>query len=207
MKGVIGNLSSGKTVLQTMFAVETKGSRKIISNYKLFNIVYEYQSNLDFLEFYAKTIPLPEQERIERIREKYQDTLWLIDEIGKIVPSRKITWTNDIYTDFLTMLGKINCEVIWTSQLFTSQVDKIYRSLTHELYRCTRCNKNFKPILSTRRIINEDIYIMVEGVIKINPPFQFKYYINPKPYFKYFNTKELIFVDFKKLDQIKKMIK
>lgn len=208
MIGLIGDLSSGKTAVMIKLVKDILleyNYTGVIGNINLYGIGIEYQSNEDFLLWYLDTMDIRnKEERDKRIIGKYGKKIFLIDEIGKIVPSRKFVWTNEIYTDFLTMLGKIDCLVIWTSQLYESQVDKIYRDLSKIIIQCTRIDLGGNKLILEQRIVNYPIRIRCNITIRDNPPYRYTAILNPENIYKNYNTKELIFLNFDKLDKIKK---
>lgn len=208
MISLLGNMSSGKTV-SSMYFIKTSLKPKIISNIKLFHIKYEYLSNLDFIEWYIKTSKMEDKRDQEKIiKEKFGNSLFFLDEIGQVVPSRKRTLINEIYINFLTMLGKINCQLIYTSQLFESQVDKVYRLLTPLIIECERITEHGQRVFSDERILDKKIIIEQKCTYHTQTIHrQWIQYFDPQEYFKYYKTEELMIMDLKKLSALEKNLK
>lgn len=196
--GVGGNLSGGKTVTGVRFCYN-KGlqGKKVLSNIKLNfpkEIKYEFISNTELVEF-IKTY----YEDSDKIREKFENSVMLLDEIVNLLSARKSgSALNELLTNWFMMLGKLSTDVVLTYQLGSSQLDNRVREaiITKEAY-CFRMNNKKKMILdNTDRIINEKIYILIIWIenLGIFKKTTAEIY-DPQDYFKMYDTKEITLMD------------
>lgn len=185
--GVFGNLSSGKTVFCVKYCYDqwkSKG-RNVISNIKL-KFPYFYM-DLDKMIHKTRTDP-----------EIFRGSILFIDEVDLIVDARRSgSDLNFKFMLFIKWLGKLNCQFVYTSQLFTSQIDLRIRELCDYLYFCERVDLK-KNYLDGARTVDQDILIKVIGFRKKYGGMVYKKktgFVDPKPYFKLYDTFELIQFD------------
>lgn len=184
--GIFGNLSSGKTLFGAKICHDSyKSGVEVISNIKLF---FPYE-RLSLDEMIDRTRKNPEH---------FKDKLLFVDEIHLIIDARRSSSDlNFKFTQFAVWLGKLNADLVFTSQLFTSQVDLRVRELCDFLFFCDRVDLNRNSIVG-KRTVDQDILIKVIMVRK-------KYggalltkkvgYFDPKPYFNLYDTHELVLFD------------
>lgn len=195
--GFGGKLSGGKSVTAMMMLEDdyNKG-KKIISNIPLFfpdNSKIRYIESEALADFILKHYK--DQQKIEEI---FLNSTLFIDEVRNLLSARKsMSNLNELITQFLMMLGKLDCNFYYTFQIFGSQVDLQLREITHYVFECKRIDENGNdyngPRISEKKIyINVKIYEVVgEGMRYTGTQFTY----DPQPFFKYYNTREFIIVD------------
>lgn len=193
--GLGGKLSAGKTVTVISLLLDdfSKG-KKIISNIELFNIPYRHMPSENFVDFIIKN-----RNNQSLMQESFYNSSILIDEArGLFSARRSMSNLAEIVTSWIMMCGKLDIKFYYTFQVWNSQIDLQLREMTDTILKCTRCNNLGIPITSENRILTEDILIKVE-ILKptekavINTG---KYYFyNPKNYYSFYKTREIIIVD------------
>lgn len=186
--GIFGNLSSGKTLLAVKLLkdeMDKNPNTKIISNIYL-KFPYKF---LDMESLVTEIISNKEQ---------FENALLFIDEGHNIFESRRSTSKVNVDTTrFITQIGKLNCNLIFTSQMF-SQADIRIRELCDILCFCARIDKNGRPLILQPRIVDQKIFIEVRIMIKLYGGLSFTAKIvrfNPEPYFNLYETKEIVVLD------------
>lgn len=191
--GIFGNLSSGKTLLGVKLLkdeYDKDSSVKIIANLQLKGMKY-YKVSLDQLISLSKRDP-----------EFFNNSLLFIDELHNVVDARRSSSAlNTEYTQFITQVGKLNCTLVYTSQVFQSQIDVRIRELTDFIIFCNRVDSQGQLIISRKRIVDTPIFIQATGLIRQHGGASwvpFKFVFDPKAYFGLYNTKELVLLDRRK---------
>lgn len=190
-----GKLSGGKTVTFVKYCIDmhNKHGYKIITNAKLKNIDYQYFKSDDLINFIMSNM---DNDKV--LLDMFYRSILFIDEARNLFSARKsMSNLNEMLTQFIMMLGKLSCHFLYTYQAWTSMIDLQLREITHLLLDMQRVDMNKQP-LQGDRILKQDILIKVsiQKIVKdkiINTG-KF-YYFDPKPYFKYYNTREMILVD------------
>lgn len=186
--GILGNLSSGKTLLAIKLIydeLKKNPNKKIFSNIKL-NFKYEH---IDFESLVSNII---------NNSSMFFNSIVLADELHLLAESRRSSSDlNLTITKFITQLGKLNCIMIYTSQIF-SQVDVRLRELTDILVFCERVSENLEPLFLKSRIVKEKIYIRCELLIKRYGGIKYtsvKFVFNPQEYYGLYDTREVVMLD------------
>lgn len=197
---IIGNcgvLSSGKSVTTVYIGIninKISPRKRIISNMDL-NLNYTRFTNEEFLKFYDRILDLSEKERDFLLKRQFFNTIWLNDEIENLVDARLVRSKKTLNTtQFITLLGKLDCDLIYNAQIFNSQVDLRLRGLTNCLVETERVYMDGSPVIMGSRILEEPILIKIKGQIKVNSEtiIEFLDFFNPQPYYKYYNTRQVI---------------
>lgn len=174
-----------------------EAGKKIISNIPLFEFPdksrISYIESEDLIAFIMKNYK--NQEEIKRI---FLNSTLFIDEAKTILDAhRSNSSVNVLVTQFLMMLGKLDCNFYYTFQIFGSQIDIQLREITHYIFECKRIDENGNDY-NGKRIANVPIFINVkifevteEGLIFTGSEFTYK----PDEFYKYYNTREFIVVD------------
>lgn len=138
--GAFGNLSSGKTALfvKIILAEALKG-RTVFSNIRL-----RFPRSCHVVNFILDDLP----GMIRENPKQFEGSLLFIDEIPNIAEGRRATSTLNVeFTQFLTQLGKLGCDLYYTAQILTSQVDLRLREMGDLFYFCNRWF--FNPLTGT----------------------------------------------------------
>lgn len=195
--GLNGNLSGGKTItaVKLLYDDFIKG-RKIISNINL-NFDDELAvmciNNHDLISLIKNNYSNP-----KALREIFEDTTFFMDEVGFLINARSRGNLNELITGFLMMVGKLNCNVIYTSQIQQSQTDLRLREITNVICFCQKISAiNYQPIIFGERIVKEPILIQVEAkfYIGLDRLKRTKTVFNPSPYYHMYDTKEITTLD------------
>lgn len=156
--GIIGNLSAGKTLIAVYLAMQQ--NKAIISNCRL-NIDYEYLPDESFIRWYKTVLDQKDTLRGMYIKRKYGNKCWLLDEAHNLLNARLAgSDINELITQMLRFLGKINCDIIYTSQLFKSDIDKRLREITDIIIEPMRISEFGKPLIFEERKLKRKVYIM-----------------------------------------------
>jgi hypothetical protein len=190
--GIGGILSSGKTLLGVKLCLDSKNKgKRIISNIKL-NFPYFYLSTSELVTFLKRNF-----EDTKVIEKKFKNSVLFIDEITNLVNARKASASlNELITTFFMMLGKLDCDLVYTYQLLTSQIDVRLREITTTFCDCQRVILKANQDRSLR-IIDSPIRIKVI-MFKKTGTLGFKmskFQFNPEKYFNLYNTREIILLD------------
>lgn len=184
--GIFGNLSSGKT-LTAYYLIDRLGKGKEVitnSTNKRGYIVVD----LDYLIVKAKSNP-----------ELFYNKILFLDEAHTIVDARRSSSSlNTDYTMFLTQLGKLDCILIYTSQILSSQIDLRLRELTDYYLFCSKINQYGGSVVSHSRILNYQVYIKVKGFVKLMGGLKFKklnFVFNPNYLFNQYDTRQILMLD------------
>lgn len=190
--GFFGVMSSGKGVMSTKFLrwANDKKPRRIISN------CYLNLSNVIILsndELYLK----------HKEPSFFMDSYLYITELHTILESRSSSaLVNKNFTMFLTQVGKIDCKIIYDSQL-SGQIDVRMREFTPYRIICERLvyrnNKFCSPNFFDGRKLQEQIYIkMTLNITNLKGEEVFKeigLYPATNDDFSIFDTTQIIMLD------------
>lgn len=190
--GFFGVMSSGKGVMSTKFLrwANSKHQRKIISNCWL-NLPNVTRLSND--ELYLK----------HKNPNFFKESYLYITELHTILESRSSNaLVNKNFTMFLTQIGKLDCKIIYDSQL-SGQIDLRMREFTPYRIICERYVKRngrmVKPDFFDGRILNEQIYIkMTLNITDLSDQEVFKelgFYMPEETDFKVFDTREIVMLD------------
>lgn len=189
MIGVFGNLSQGKTALVywlLLYLPELNEKKYIFTNSET-NLKKAVIMNFDEIIEMSKNNP-----------KFFQDSVLFIDEIHWIVDARRANSTLNVdYTQFLTQLGKIDCVLIYTSQIFSSQIDLRLREMTDIIIFCEKVSETGAN-LRWKRIEDVPIFIDVEGYVKRKAGLfytKFRFRIDPQEVFASYNTRQMLLLD------------
>lgn len=197
--GIFGNLSSGKTALAVYLSHEEflKNNKKIISTLKL-----------NFKSIYISTETLVDITIIERQKKYFFDSILLADEIHNIVDARRSSSDlNQKFTQFITQLGKLDCNLVFTSQILKSQIDTRLRDLCDVYIFCERYmlikNKLYEATFEPRIIYDKNnqlvpIRIYCNMIIKIQGGKSYKnleFMFDPSQVYDLYETRKIIILD------------
>lgn len=205
--GFGGGLSQGKTISGLALAIDWSNNheKKIISNCKLYGLPNtEYIPTKDLIDFLFNNM-----DNTKALEEKLNNSVLFIDEARTILSARKSTSNlNEVVTTVMMNLGKIDCDVILTFQLYGSQIDKQARAVMDLNFECVKFRKDGKPFTfkqRRQRIPKYDdgsliptiikVYVCIEvsdGVLQRTERF---IGIEPLEYAKYFDTRQMITLD------------
>lgn len=172
--GFIGDMGSGKTLSMIAWTIE------------LYNQGFKIFANLDIMGgIKYEPLSLAELIRYSDSEENFDNCVFLIDEAQMFMDSRgSMSKRNQIIGYFVTQTRKRNCWLFFTTQQY-HQVDKRLRANTNAFAECHfkeletlegkqyRCMNNFQ-------------------VLKFNRIKKIPIIFNPEPYFKYYNTNQVI---------------
>lgn len=166
--GFIGDIGQGKTLSMIRIAYTLyKQGHKIYSNIKL-NFPFEYFTLSDIIKYAEND-------------KTFKNAVFIIDEAHIFIDSRNsMSKKNLIISYFILQTRKKDVTLLYTTQYF-HQIDKRLRASTNAIIECYYKNINNNPI--ALNIIN----IMKNNNIIIK-----KDIFNPKPYFKLYNTYEVV---------------
>lgn len=191
--GFFGVMSSGKGVVSTMCLrwALSKFKRRVISNCWL---DIPGLIRLENEELYLKHTD----------RDFFRNSYLYITELHTILESRSASsLVNKNFTQFLTQIGKLDCKVIYDSQL-TGQIDLRMREFTPKRYICEKYVKRNNKLVETEfwepRKLKEQIYIKITLNMTDYRDDTEHYkelgYMTPNQLdFNFFDTCELIFLD------------
>lgn len=191
-----GLLSGGKTVTFVRFLKEgQEEGKRIISNIKLVGIPYQFITFEKFIEILQKY--RNDQDMLMKI---FYNSIMFWDEARNLVSARKSTTNlNEMVTSFLMMAGKLDCDVYYTFQVLTSMIDLQLREITHFFLECERIDEKGQVIIGGKRILEgQKVYIRVKLMQLINDKLEYtgrNFVYDPAPYFKYYNTREIVLLD------------
>lgn len=190
--GIYGDLSSGKNLLALKLVQQHyKNGEKVITNFK---------------SKYA-TVEFDKEELIEKIKEDkdeiksfFENSILIIDEAHNYYQShRSSSNLNILMNTFLTQCGKIDCNVIYISQLMgTKQIDTTLRFFTSIWCICERHNTDGVPLIFEPRIVPYPILIHVDMIIMAKAglqPLHQEFYFDPSDLFDNYETRERIIID------------
>lgn len=193
--GLGGALSGGKTVTCMYFIKEAlKEGKKVISNITLYGIPY---TNMSFDQFIAILQKYRNDQK--KLMEIFYNSIMLWDEARNLISARKATTNlNEMSTSFLMMAGKLDCDIVYTYQVLTSMIDLQLREITTYFLDCTRIDSKGNPIMGKKRILDEKVLILVRLMMYENEQLNYtgkKFIFDPEPYYKYYNTREIVLLD------------
>lgn len=194
--GLGGKLSGGKTATMVYLALRTKEqyNKKIVSNFKLYGVDYTYMESEDLIDFIIEN-----KRNEDKVKEVFYDSVLLVDEVKNLVSARKsMTNLNETITQFLMMLGKLDCFFLYSYQVLGSMVDVQLREISTYQLECFRYDANGKNLQFERRVLPYPVYILVDvyentlnqKLIKVGT-----FVYNPANYYKFYNTREFVIVD------------
>lgn len=189
--GIFGNLSSGKSALAVKYCYDdwVKNKSRVISN-----IYLDFPSVLLTIdELYAKALSNPEF---------FRDSILYTDEIHNIIDARRSSsLLNMKFTQWITQLGKLDCRLIYTSQILSSQIDLRVRELCDVYIFCMRFilkNGVWQPAIFEPRIVNDPVMFKCNMVVKVFGGLSYEYFtfdIDLSEYFKLYKTREIVYLD------------
>lgn len=198
--GIGGHLSGGKTNFGLAIVLDWSDmgkSKKIISVVKLNEISHTYYTNDELVEFLIKWKDSPEM-----LKKVFYNSVLFLDEIRNFISARKSTTNlNETFTQFLMMAGKLDCDVVFTYQVYTSQVDLQLREITDYNFECERVTENLEPLPfseARKRIPSIPVRILVtmmefDGDKLIPTDKRFAY--DPLEFSRYYNTRQMLILD------------
>lgn len=170
--GIGGNLSGGKGILSMILIDELLSydkTQRLISVVPLSKIAYP---SYEF--FHVKDLAnyiLQNLDNYENLKKTFSNSVLFLDEIRNLISARKSTTNlNEALTTFLMTAGKIDCQIVFTYQLFTSQVDIQLREITDYNFECTRVlsDGSSMPLkYAMKRIPKNDKGELVEVCIQV----------------------------------------
>lgn len=194
-------LSGGKTVTGVRFCYDhcLISKKKVISNIFLDfggKIKVEIMPFEELIIFLATNYT-----NTDAITEKFKDSILFLDEVVNLISARKSNSNlNELITNFLMMVGKLDCDVFYTYQIQESQVDLRLREITQitsECYRLT--SEGFVDPLdpNSKRILHEKVYILVvEDINKGKLGISRRVFVyDPTPYYQFYKTREITLLD------------
>lgn len=195
--GLIGNLSRGKTVTCCYLADNLINdykrdfgiSKRLIANtdISLKNHSCYRLSNKDLLLLLKE--PERNKDRIERI---FKNSVYVIDEISNLLFARKSTIVNELVLNLCMMFGKLDCDLIYTAQRMTTQVDVLLRDLTDIKIVPTRVTMEGAPIVFGPRFLTEKIMIKCSCKMFIDDKVKkFSFFYDPEPYYDSYESKRI----------------
>lgn len=190
-----GKLSGGKTVTFIKFLVDMYNEQelKIISNIKLKHIPHIHLTSDQFILFIKSNM-----ENQQKLRNMFYKSIVFIDEARNLFSARKSSSNlNEMMTSFIMMLGKLNCYFFYTFQVWDSMIDKQLREISHLVLNMERIDENGNPVVDDRKV-DYPIFIKVNILIPTKDELvnTGKFFIfNPNPYFKYYDTEEIVLVN------------
>lgn len=134
----------------------------------------------------------------------FRNSYLYITEMHNIIDARRTnSLMNTNFTQFLTQVGKIDCDIIYDSQLIVTaqQVDIRLREFTPLRFICSRykiVNNKMIPAIFEPRIIKEQIAILIEMDLTTGDKTKHKkigYYKPTKEDFEYYQTREIVTLD------------
>lgn len=204
--GFGGKLSGGKTTTALVFALDFSGQglrKKLITTVKLLGVKCLYIKTSDLVDFVYKY-----KEDNEMLEQMFFNSVLLLDEIRNIISARKSTSNlNEVFTQFLMMAGKLDCDILYTYQIFNSQVDVQLREITDMNFECTRTDEQGRELegrYSRMRIPRDEQGNLIPVRINVRRmeydgnnllPTKNTLNYDPMDYAKYFNTREIIILD------------
>ncbi len=187
-----GRLSSGKTVLSVMLAMETK--KRIVTNLDL-KVPHTRLRDIEFVRFMKDIMALKtDKERTVAIKRVFHNVVWLVDEGEFLFDARKFgSDIADLGTAFIRQLGKLEADCIITCHILESDIDKRIRGLAQIYGVCFRIDSEGNEMILQPRIVKEKILILCQVVIKtatgsVGGQFTF----DPQPYFDLYDTEQMI---------------
>lgn len=193
--GIGGKLSGGKTCTMVHLALKLhkENKKKIVSNIKLYGVEYTYIESEELIDFIIRN-----KRNEEEIKRVFYDSVLLIDEIRNLISARKSSSNlNEVITQFLMMLGKLDCFCLYTYQVLGSQVDLQMREITSYQLECFRIDEKGKNLQFEKRVLPYPVYILVavyeytlEKLVYLG-----KFILDPVNVYKFYNTREIIIVD------------
>jgi len=200
--GLTGAMSSGKTVTSiSLLKYYHDQGKRIISNHKLRGIPHKYLNSEDFVKFIIENY-----NNQAKIEDNFFNSVVFIDEARGLYSARRsMTNLAEITTSFIFMLSKLSCDFLYTTQLLQSQIDLQLRSITTHLLECERVNSKGFPYHGDR-IGDEPVFIRIRlwrpSLINKGWTTSNKfYYFDPSPYYKYYNTREILIVNRSKIEK------
>lgn len=185
--GIFGNLSSGKTALAVSIIYQEYQAKqtKVITNIDL--------------KFPNVKVDLPEL--IDKTRNDpdfFRNAILFLDEIHVIIDARRsMADINQKFTQFLTQLGKLDCNLIFTAQILNSQIDLRLRELMDIYVICEKMDERGNKIYG-KRVSDKKVYFMTEWHILVKAGT--KEIVRKIPYdldyvFPLYDTRELVIFD------------
>lgn len=132
--GSFGNLSSGKTQLTViMLENEAKQGTKIFSNITLSFPDPKTQKRVN--HYRMEDLPA----MVKEDPGQFENSILFVDELHNIVEARRSSASLNVdFTQFVTQLGKLGCDLYYTSQILSSQIDLRLREMGDLFYFCLR---------------------------------------------------------------------
>lgn len=194
--GMGGNLSGGKTAFAVWLTVHSDPDKRIISNIwldipgrEVFLI-----KNSDLIEFLIENY-----ENQEKLFSFFGNSVLLLDEITNLINARRSGANiNEIFTTFLMMCGKLDCDVLFTYQILESQVDKRLREITNVYAHCQRIDAEtgmpmfFMPRITSKKVL---IRVLLEFNLEVYGIVQKQFVFDPSTVFSLYNTREIVLLD------------
>lgn len=197
--GLGGKLSGGKTVTAVRYCYR-KGleGKKVISNIKLnfpknYKIDYVYMPNEKFIMFLKNNYNKPDV-----IKDLFYNSVLLLDEISNLLSARKSSsLLNELVTNFMMMLGKLNADCVYTFQVKDSQVDKRLREISQVYANCYRIDSKGNALIDKDRKLKEKVYIIVIYLrdLDILGEQVIPEIYDPSPFYNMYETEEIILLD------------
>lgn len=199
--GIGGKLSSGKTsyMVATAIGMQKESGKGIIANFHM-NIPYLYQSDKECIEFLHANIY-----NHDALRERYKGKIWMIDEIYNLLDARTPNHPiNALVTKFIMMLGKLDCDCLFTYQIKESQADLRLREIMDDDVETMRIYDDFTPVIRGGRKLDRPILVVaqVNTDLGMLGSFPFMDVIDPSDVFPLYDTTELMLLDRSKYDKL-----
>lgn len=196
--GIIGNLSAGKTLLMTYLGMNMsrEKDKQIIANYNCYSA--KRLTDEKFLLWYKNVLDMEDLERGNEIRKIFKDKIWMIDEAHNILNARMSgTRISELITSMIRFLGKLNCDVIYTSQLLQSDIDKRMREITDILVYPMRVDRQGRPIIFGERKLKEKVMIQCRIVYNMGMygTQESNIVMDLEDYFRYYDTEEIYVIN------------
>lgn len=198
--GLGGGLSSTKTVSMVAIAckIAKEKKKRIVSNFTIKLQQAKEYSNQQIADFIIQVLDTDPQEAQKRIEEMFGNTVFCIDEINGLLNARKsMSNLNNDILQLLMMLGKINCDLLFTYQVYESQVDKELREITPINIDCCRVRKdNHRPLLFEDRIVDFPILSRQDWQFNQNGRVRHRRkFVDPSPFYKLYSTRQILLLN------------
>lgn len=143
-----GPLSSGKTKTAVeLIKLDIKDKKRVVSNIHLQGINHTYIQSEDLANFIIQNHT---PDKYEIIKHHFDYSVFLIDEIYQLLSSKRSSSNmNEIITQFMMMMGKLDTDVLYTLQRFM-MLEINVRNITNKLITCERIDHSGKPYTKYR---------------------------------------------------------
>lgn len=195
--GFFGIQSSGKGIISTIFL------REMIKNYPKRVIANCFLNEKNLIQLTSEELYLK-----SKTPGFFVNSYLYITELHNIIDARRPgSLMNTNFTQFLTQIGKIDCSVVYDSQLFDSQIDLRMREFTTLKFKCERfkiINGHIASAILDDRVIKDKYGNLVPIAIKISldesTSEQEKirhlgYYLPSSVDYAYYKTREIVTLD------------